>query len=113
MTDIVGILLGPAQLLTKGLVGLIMGLGIYALEIWLMYQIVVMVPPRVKSLVEAIDYDLSQMSWHHTTTRQRVYKGLLQVLIPAILIAACYLAFSLFTAVLLDQVFPLLEGLQI
>ena len=39
--DIVQFLLGPAELLTQGLVGLIMGLGLNALQIWLMYEIVI------------------------------------------------------------------------
>nr|MDO8097747.1 hypothetical protein [Candidatus Njordarchaeota archaeon] len=55
MTDIVSLLLGPAAVLTQGLIGLIVGLGLYALEIWLVYEIITMVPPRVKSLVDTID----------------------------------------------------------
>jgi len=35
MTDIVSLLLGPAAVLTQGLVGMIVGLGLYALEVLL------------------------------------------------------------------------------
>lgn len=69
--DIVQFLMGPTDILTQGLVGLIMGLGMNALQIWLMYEIVVIVPPRSKNLIDAIDVELSQSQ--HFGLKVRVY----------------------------------------
>ena len=96
--DIVQFLLGPAELLTQGLVGLIMGLGLNALQIWLMYEIVIIVPPRAKNLVDAIDMELGQTQYAQGL-RYRVYSAILQVFLPLIMIGVCYLSFCLFTDV--------------
>lgn len=67
--DIVQFLMGPANILTQGLVGRIMGLGMNALQIWLMYEIVVIVPARSKNLIDAIDVELlSKMDEAHEVT---------------------------------------------
>ena len=96
--DIVQFLLGPAEILTQGLVGLILGLGMNALQIWLMYEIVVIVPPRSKNLIDAIDMELSQ-SQYAGGLKYRVYSAVLQVFLPLVMICVCYLSFCLFTNV--------------
>ncbi|MGY5853897.1 MAG: hypothetical protein RTU92_10050 [Candidatus Thorarchaeota archaeon] len=94
--DIVQFLLGPAEILTQGMVGLILGLGMNALQIWLMYEIVVIVPPRAKNLVDVIDMELSQTQFTGGM-KYRVYSGIFQVFLPLVLIGVCYLSFCLFT----------------
>jgi len=96
--DIVQFLLGPAEILTQGLVGLIMGLGMNALQIWLMYEIVVLVPPRSKNLIDAIDMELSQVQYS-SGMKYRVYSAIFQVFLPLVLICVCYLSFCLLTNV--------------
>jgi hypothetical protein len=72
-TDIVSLLLGPAQVITQGLIGLIVGLGLYALEIWLVYEIITMVPPSVKNLVDTIDDEASMRPMRTlSTVSQRI-----------------------------------------
>ncbi len=100
-SNIVDFLLGPAQLLTKGMVGLILGLGMNAMQIWLMYEIVVSVPPRAKNLIDAIDLELGQ-NQYTGGMRYRVYTSILQVFLPLLLVGVCYLAFCLFTNVVID-----------
>ena len=100
-TNIVDFLLGPAHLLTQGLVGLILGLGMNAMQIWLMYEIVVSVPPRAKNLVDAIDLELGQ-NQYAGGLRYRVYTAILQVFLPILLIAVCYLSFCFFTGLVTD-----------
>jgi hypothetical protein len=94
--DIVQFLLGPAKLLTQGLIGLIMGLGINALQIWLMYEIVVIVPPRAKNLIDAIDMELSQVQYF-SGLKYRVYSAIFQLFLPMVLICVCYLSFCALT----------------
>lgn len=96
--DIVQFLMGPADILTQGLVGLIMGLGMNALQIWLMYEIVVIVPPRSKNLIDAIDVELSQ-SQHFGGLKYRVYTAVFQLFLPLVMIGACYLSFCLLTSI--------------
>jgi len=96
MTDIVSLLLGPAAVLTQGLIGLIVGLGLYALEIWLVYEIITMVPPRVKSLVDTIDEEVTARGMQYYGLKHRVYSALLQVFLPLLLIAASYLSICVF-----------------
>ena len=108
ITVIIQPLLEQASILTQGLVGLIFGLGIYALEIFLVYQIVVMVPPRAKVLVDAIDYELTNVSWF-SGLKHRVFSALLQVLLPLLMIGICVISFALFTRVLNDTVIPYLN----
>ena len=96
--DIVQFLMGPADILTQGLVGLIMGLGMNALQIWLMYEIVVIVPPRSKNLIDAIDVELSQ-SQHYGGLKCRVYRLILQSILPLVLVCSCYLIFCFLTSV--------------
>ncbi|MFX1485354.1 MAG: hypothetical protein ACFFCP_19450 [Promethearchaeota archaeon] len=95
--DIVKFLLGPAEILTQGLVGLILGLGMNALQIWLMYEIVVIVPPRSKNLVDAIDMELSQVQYF-SGLKYRVYSAVFQLFLPLVLICICYLSFCLLTS---------------
>ena len=95
--DIVQFLMGPADLLTQGLVGLILGLGMNALQIWLMYEIVVIVPPRSKNLVDAIDMELSQVQYF-SGLKYRVYSAVFQLFLPLVLICICYLSFCLLTS---------------
>ncbi|MGY5854168.1 MAG: hypothetical protein RTU92_11415, partial [Candidatus Thorarchaeota archaeon] len=90
-------LLGPAEILTQGMTGLILGLGMNALQIWLMYEIVVIVPPRAKNLVDVIDMELSQTQFTGGM-KYRVYSGIFQVFLPLVLIGVCYLSFCLFTS---------------
>ncbi len=94
--DIVTFLMGPADILTQGLIGLILGLGMNALQIWLMYEVVITVPPRAKNLVNAIDMELSQVEYF-SGLKFRVYSAILQVFLPLVLIAVCYLSFCLFS----------------
>ena len=94
--DIVTFLMGPADILTEGLIGLILGLGMNALQIWLMYEIVITIPPRAKNLVNAIDMELSQVEYF-SGLKFRVYSAILQVFLPLVLIAVCYLSFCLFS----------------
>ncbi len=94
--DIVTFLMGPADILTQGLIGLILGLGMNALQIWLMYEIVITIPPRAKNLVNAIDMELSQVEYF-SGLKFRVYSAILQVFLPLVLIAVCYLSFCLFS----------------
>lgn len=96
--DIVTFLMGPADILTEGLIGLIVGLGMNALQIWLMYEIVITIPPRAKNLVNAIDMELSQVEYF-SGLKFRVYSAILQVFLPLVLIAVCYLSFCLFSGV--------------
>ena len=96
--DIVEFLMGPADILTQGMVGLILGLGMNALQIWLMYEIVVLVPPRAKNLIDAIDMELSQVQYF-SGLKYRVYSAILQVFLPLVMICVCYLSFCLFTNV--------------
>lgn len=96
--DIVKFLMGPADILTQGLTGLILGLGMNALQIWLMYEIVVIVPTRAKNLIDAIDMELSQAQFT-SGMKYRVYTALIQVFLPLVLIGVCYLSFCLFTDV--------------
>jgi len=96
--DIVEFLMGPADILTQGMVGLILGLGMNALQIWLMYEIVVLVPPRAKNLIDAIDMELSQVQYF-SGLKYRVYSAILQVFLPLVMICVCYLSFCLFTSV--------------
>ena len=96
--DIVEFLMGPANILTQGMVGLILGLGMNALQIWLMYEIVVLVPPRAKNLIDAIDMELSQ-GQYFSGLKYRVYSAILQVFLPLVMICVCYLSFCLFTNV--------------
>ena len=98
--NIVQFLLGPADILTQGLVGLIMGLGMNALQIWLMYEIVVVVPPRSKNLVDAIDMELSQVQ-NFGGMRYRAYTAIFQLFLPLVMICACYLSFCLLTEVVM------------
>jgi hypothetical protein len=102
--DIVNFLLGPAQILAQGMVGLIVGLGTNALQIWLMYQIVVLVPPRARNLVDAIDMESSQTQYYGGT-RYRIYQAMFQIFLPVILIGVCYTAFCVFTGIVMD-LFP-------
>lgn len=99
--DIVTFLMGPADILTQGVIGLIMGLGMNALQIWLMYEIVVLVPPRAKNLIDAIDMELSQVQYF-SGLKYRVYSAILQVFLPLIMICVCYLSFCMFTDVVID-----------
>ncbi|TFG34198.1 hypothetical protein EU527_04540 [Candidatus Thorarchaeota archaeon] len=99
--DIVKFLLAPAEILTQGMVGLILGLGINAMQIWLMYEVIVLVPPRAKNLVDAIDMELSQTQYF-SGLKYRIYSAILQVFLPLILICVCYLSFCLFTGVVTD-----------
>jgi hypothetical protein len=99
--DIVNFLLAPAELLTQGMVGLILGLGINALQIWLMYEIVVIVPPRTKNLIDAIDMELAQAQYV-SGLRYRVYSAVLQIFLPIVLICVCYLTFCFFTSAVTD-----------
>jgi len=99
--DIVEFLMGPADILTQGMVGLILGLGMNALQIWLMYEIVVLVPPRAKNLIDAIDMELSQVQYF-SGLKYRVYSAILQVFLPLVMICVCYLSFCLFTSVVTD-----------
>lgn len=94
--DIVTFLMGPADILTQGLIGLVLGLGMNALQIWLMYEVVITVPPRAKNLVNAIDMELSQVEYF-SGLKFRVYSAILQVFLPLVLIAVCYLSFCLFS----------------
>ncbi len=94
--DIVQFLLGPAEILTQGMIGLIVGLGLNALQIWLMYEIVVIVPPRAKNLIDVIDIELGQLQYSGGM-KYRVYSAVLQVFLPLVLISVCYLSFCLFT----------------
>ena len=96
--DIVEFLMGPADILTQGMVGLFLGLGMNALQIWLMYEIVVLVPPRAKNLIDAIDMELSQVQYF-SGLKYRVYSAILQVFLPLVMICVCYLSFCLFTNV--------------
>lgn len=96
--DIVKFLLGPADILTQGLVGLILGLGMNALQIWLMYEIVVIVPSRSKNLIEAIDMELSQQQ-HFGGLQYRVYTAIFQLFLPLVMICTCYLSFCLLTGI--------------
>jgi len=96
--DIVEFLMGPADILTQGMVGLILGLGMNALQVWLMYEIVVLVPPRAKNLIDAIDMELSQVQYF-SGLKYRVYSAILQVFLPLVMICVCYLSFCLFTNV--------------
>ncbi len=105
--DIVQLLLGPAQVLTNGLIGLIVGLGLYALEIWLVYEIITSVPPRVKNLVDTIDEEASMRGMQYYGLKHRIYSSLLQLFLPLILIAASYLSMCIFLDVL-KQVIPML-----
>ncbi|MHA1770333.1 MAG: hypothetical protein ACTSYL_02260 [Candidatus Thorarchaeota archaeon] len=100
-SNIVEFLLAPAQLLTQGLVGLILGLGMNAMQIWLMYEIVVSVPPRAKNLIDSIDMELGQ-NQYTGGIKYRVYTAILQVFLPLLLIGVCYLSFCLFTNVVID-----------
>ncbi len=95
-TGIVSLLLGPARELTSGLIGLIVGLGLYALEIWLVYEIITMVPPRVKNLVDTIDEEVTARGMQYYGLKHRVYSGLLQLFLPLLLIAASYLSICVF-----------------
>ncbi len=99
--DIVNFLLGPAEILTQGMVGLILGLGMNAMQIWLMYEIVVLVPPRAKNLIDAMDMELSQTQYF-SGMKYRIYSALFQVFLPLVLICVCYLSFCLFTGVVTD-----------
>ena len=94
--DIVKFLLGPADILTQGLVGLILGLGMNALQIWLMYEIVTIIPPRSKNLIDAIDMELSQVQYF-SGLKYRVYSAVFQLFLPLVLICTCYLSFCLLT----------------
>ena len=96
--DVVNFLLGPAEILTQGMVGLILGLGMNALQIWLMYEIVVLVPPRSKNLIDAMDMELSQTQYF-SGMKYRIYSALFQIFLPLVLICTCYLSFCLFTDV--------------
>lgn len=107
MGDIVSLLLGPAAVLTQGLIGLIVGLGLYALEIWLVYEIITSVPPRVKNLVDTIDEEATMRGMQYYGLRHRIYSALLQVFLPLLLIAASYLSICVFLDAL-KQVIPLL-----
>lgn len=107
MGDIVSLLLGPAEVLTRGLIGLIVGLGLYALEIWLIYEIITSVPPRVKNLVDTIDEEATMRGMQYYGMRHRIYSALLQVFLPLLLIAASYLSICVFLDAL-RQVIPLL-----
>ena len=93
--DIVEFLLGPAEILTQGLIGLIMGIGMMALQIWLIFEIVVTVPPRAKNLVDAIDMELGQNNF--SSTRYRIYTGIFQLFLPLVMVCACYMSFCLLT----------------
>jgi hypothetical protein len=99
--DIVKFLLAPAQILTQGMVGLILGLGINAMQIWLMYEIVVLVPPRSKNLIDAIDMELSQTQYF-SGMKYRIYSAVFQLFLPLVLICVSYLSFCLFTGVVSD-----------
>lgn len=99
--DLVNFLLAPAEILTQGMVGLILGLGINAMQIWLMYEVIVLVPPRAKNLVDAIDMELSQTQYF-SGMKYRIYSAILQVFLPLLLICVCYLSFCLFTGVVTD-----------
>ena len=99
--DIVKFMLGPADILTQGMVGLILGLGINALQIWLMYEIVVLVPPRSKNLIDAIDMELSQTQYF-SGMKYRIYSAVFQIFLPLLLICVCYLSFCLFTGTVTD-----------
>jgi hypothetical protein len=96
--DIVKFLLGPANILTEGMVGLILGLGMNAMQIWLMYEIVVLVPPRARNLIDAMDMELSQTQYF-SGMKYRIYSALFQVFLPLLLVCVCYLAFCQFTDV--------------
>ena len=99
--DIVKFLLGPAELLTQGMVGLILGLGINAMQIWLMYEVIVLVPPRAKNLIDAMDMELSQTQYF-SGLKYRIYSAILQVFLPLVLICVSYVSFCLFTGVVTD-----------
>jgi hypothetical protein len=94
--DIVQFLLGPAEIMTQGLVGLILGLGMNALQVYLMYEIVVIVPPRARNLIDAIDMELSQ-NQYISGMKYRVYTAIIQIFLPLLLICVCYLSFCAFT----------------
>ena len=89
--------MGPADILTQGLVGLILGLGMNALQIWLMYKIVTIIPPRSKNLIDAIDMELSQVQYF-SGLKYRVYSTVFQLFLPLVLIRICHLSFCLLTS---------------
>ncbi|MGY5854455.1 MAG: hypothetical protein RTU92_12880 [Candidatus Thorarchaeota archaeon] len=95
--DIVQFLLGPAEILTQGMVGLILGLGMNALQIWLMYEIVVKVSPRAENLVDVIDMELSQTQFTGGM-KYRLYTITVQVCLTLVLISMCYLVFYLISS---------------
>ncbi len=102
-SDIVNFLLGPASLLTQGLIQLFIGLAMNAMQVWLIYEIITTVPTRSKNLIEAIDAELTQNNYYQNTgLRYRVYGALLQVFLPLLLITVCYLSFCLFTQIVMD-----------
>jgi hypothetical protein len=105
-TDIVSLLLGPAEVITRGLIGLIVGLGLYALEIWLVYEIITMVPPRVKNLVDTIDEEATMRGMQYYGLKHRIYFAILQIFLPLLLVAASYLSICVFLDVLRASVFP-------
>lgn len=106
-SDIVSLLLGPAEVITQGLIGLIVGLGLYALEIWLVYEVITMVPARVKNLVDTIDEEAAMRGLQYYGLRHRIYSAILQVFLPLLLVAASYLSICVFLNVL-QSVFPML-----
>ncbi len=94
--DIVEFLLGPAEILTQGLIGLITGVGMMSLQIWLIYEIVVTVPPRAKNLIDAIDMELGQTQ-NFGSMRYRIYTAIFQLFLPLIMVCTCYMSFCLLT----------------
>jgi len=99
--DVVKFLLGPAELLTEGMIGMIMGIGMMALEVWLMYEIVIIVPPRAKNLIDAIDMELSQVQYF-SGLKYRVYSAIFQIFLPLVMICVVFLSFTFFTGVVSD-----------
>jgi len=97
--QIVDLLLQPATLMTQGLVGLIVGLGSLALQFWLTFEIIVNVPPRVKRLIDSIDFEFGQLSYW-SGMKYRFFFGILQVCLPLLLVAASYIGICYFLQVL-------------
>ncbi len=91
----------PIAIVTKGLAGLLIAVGAYALYAWSIYLVVTKVPPAALGLLDAFEAELSQVQYM-SGPKYHVYSDMLRFVLPMLIIAIAWLAMGVFISFIPD-----------
>ncbi len=103
MNEIIEFVLGPAKLLTKGMVGLMIGLGSLAIYPFVAWVLIIKIPMRIYELTNAMDNELKEQLHYDPQGHRGLFAAVLRVLLPLFFAGLVLIAFDFIPTFIYDM----------